>query len=342
MAAKEGDDGPVAPRRPDPAHGQRDAALPGVPDVSKDKPRNLAASVRHRLADLARKQGEDFQLVLTRYVIERFLYRLSHSPYRHEFILKGAMLFRVWTDQIHRPTRDLDLLSRGAPSLDALTHVFCDICMLAVEDDGLTFDPATVTAERIKEDQEYEGVRVGCRAQLGQARIDLQIDVGFGDAVVPRPASVTYPTMLEFEAPRVRAYPRETVVAEKFQAMVMLDIANSRMKDFFDLWTLANTFEFDGASLCRAIRATFNRRKTNLPTAPSLALTAEFGTDAAKVRQWEAFVRKAKLDTGGITLEQVCAYLHGFLVPPTEALVAKTAFEKTWPPAGPWRGTEPS
>ena len=308
--------------------------------MSKDKPRNLAASVRHRLTELARKQGEDFQLVLTRYVIERLLYRLSRSPYQDKFILKGAMLFRVWSDQIHRPTRDLDLLHRGEPSKEALTHIFREISTIVVEDDGLIFIPATVIAERIKEDQEYEGVRVGCRAQLGQARIDLQIDVGFGDVVVPRPTRVNFPAMLEFAAPVLRAYPRETVVAEKFQAMVMLGIANSRMKDFFDLWTLANAFEFDGAILCRAIRATFNRRKTTLPTAPPLALTPEFGADLDKVRQWEAFVRKSTLDAGGMTLKTVCAYLHDFLVPPAKALVAGTPFEKSWPPAGPWHRTE--
>jgi predicted nucleotidyltransferase component of viral defense system len=293
--------------------------------------------VRHRLTDLAHKQGEDFQLVLTRYVIERLLYRISRSPYRDEFTLKGAMLFRVWTDQIHRPTRDLDLLSRGEPSLEALTQIFRDICGIEVEDDGLTFDAATVTAERIKEDQEYEGVRVECKAQLGQARIALQIDVGFGDAVVPRATSITYPAMLEFASPVLRAYPRETVVAEKYQAMVMLGIANSRMKDFFDLWTLANAFAFDGANLCRAIRATFKRRKTALPTVPPLALTPEFGADAAKVKQWEAFIRKGKLDAAGVTLEQVCAFLSGFLMPPTLTLDAGDEFEKAWPPAGPWR-----
>jgi hypothetical protein len=298
--------------------------------------------VRNRLAELARKQNEDFQLVLTRYVIERLLSRLSLSPYRDEFVLKGAMLFRIWTAHTHRPTRDLDLLGRGGPSVEALTRVFQAICGLAVEEDGLTFDPATVTAERIKEDQEYEGVRVGCRVQLGRARIDLQIDVGFGDAVVPRPASVHYPAMLDFAPPVLRAYPRETVVAEKFQAMVMLGIANSRMKDFFDLWTLANAFEFDGAILCRAIRATFKRRKTALPGAPPLALTAEFGADAAKVRQWEAFIRKGKLDAAGVTLEQVCAFLNGFLMPPTLAPHAEGTFQGAWPPAGPWRDAESS
>jgi len=310
--------------------------------VSKDKPRNLTASVRHRLTDLARKQGEDFQLVLTRYVIERLLYRLSRSPYHDQFVLKGAMLFRVWTDQIHRPTRDLDLLSKGKPTLETLANIFREICGLAVEEDGLTFDPATVTAERIKEDQEYEGVRVGCRAQLGQARIDLQIDIGFGDAVVPRPANITYPAMLEFPAPVLRAYPRQTAVAEKFQAMVMFGIANSRMKDFYDLWLLAGNFEFDGPSLCKAIQATFHRRKTELPAKPPLALTPEFGTDAAKIRQWQAFVKKGKLDTAGVTLEQVCAFLSGFLMPPTVALVAGGNFEMAWPPAGPWRATDAS
>lgn len=307
--------------------------------MRKEKPRNLAASVRHRLFAMARKQGEDFQLVLTRYVIERLLYRLSTSEFRDEFVLKGAMLFRLWGEQIHRPTRDLDLLSRGKPTLETLVSVFRDICGLADEDDRLTFDPTTVTAERIKEDQEYEGVRVGCRAQLGQARIDLQIDVGFGDAVVPRPASVTYPTMLEFPAPVLRAYPRESVVAEKYQAMEMLGIANSRMKDFFDLWFLANRFEFDGTTLCQAVQATFQRRRTGLPNKPPLALTEEFGSDASKAKQWQAFVKKGNLDVGKVTLGQVCECLNGFLVPPRLALASKLRFKQTWPPAGPWRSS---
>jgi predicted nucleotidyltransferase component of viral defense system len=304
--------------------------------VSKDTPRNVAASVRRRLTDLARKQGEDFQLVLTRYVIERLLYRISRSPHQDEFVLKGAMLFRVWTDQVHRPTRDLDLLGKGKPTPTAMAATFRAICGLVVEDDGVTFDPATVTADRIKEDQDYEGVRVGCRAHIGQARIELQIDVGFGDAVVPRPSSVTYPVMLEFPAPELRAYSRETVVAEKFQAMVMLGIANSRMKDFFDLWHLAHTFEFAGPLLCKAIRATFDRRKTELPASPPLALTPEFGTDPTKVRQWQAFLKKGKLEAGGSTLDAVCSFLSGFLMPPTLSLRAGEDFQHSWAPGGPW------
>jgi predicted nucleotidyltransferase component of viral defense system len=306
--------------------------------VSKGKPRNVVASVRQRLTDLARKQGEDFQLVLTRYVIERLLFRLSCSEQRGEFVLKGAMLFRLWADQPHRPTRDLDLLGKGENSIERLVSVFQGVCRLTVEDDGLTFAPDTVRAERIKEDQEYEGVRVSCEVRLGQARINLQIDVGFGDAVTPRAVEVRYPTILGFPAPVLRAYPRETVVAEKFQAMATLGIANSRMKDFFDLWVLARDFPFDGAPLSRAIRATFRRRKTGLLAEAPLALTAEFGTDGAKVRQWQAFIKKSKLDVAGTTLEQVCAFLNGFLMPPTEALSAGEEFTRAWAPGGPWSG----
>jgi len=308
--------------------------------MSKDRPRNLAASVRHRLTELARKQREDFQQVLTRYAIERVLYRLGRSPYRDKFVLKGAMLFRLWTDQLRRPTRDLDLLGMGDHSALQLVKVFKDVCALAVEDDGLVFDAGSVRGERIKEDQEYEGVRVHCECRLGQARIDLQIDVGFGDAVTPRAVKAVFPAMLEFPAPEVQAYPQPTVIAEKFQAMVVLGIANSRMKDFYDVWILARDFEFDGPTLKRAIGATFDRRRTALPTEPPLALTAEFGEDAAKVRQWEAFIKKSKLDVGGIGLQQVCVFLRDFLMPPTQALTGERAFEQTWAPSGPWTEKE--
>jgi hypothetical protein len=304
--------------------------------VSKEKPRNLAASVRHRLTELARKQGEEFLLVLTRYVIERFLYRLSRSERRDDFILKGAMLFQLWVSHPHRPTRDLDLLGKGDHSIKGLVEAFRAVCGQAVEDDGLAFDPESVRGERIREDQEYEGVRIRCEARLGQAKVNLQIDVGFGDAVTPRAAEVEFPAMLGFPAPRLRAYPRQTVVAEKFQALVALGITNSRMKDFFDLWVLAHDFPFEGPTLCRAIRATFHRRKTPLPDEPPLALTAEFGADPSKVKQWQAFLKKGKIDLGGASLEDVCAFLNGFLLPPARALVRDEGFETAWPAGGPW------
>jgi hypothetical protein len=304
--------------------------------VSKDKPRNLAASVRQRLADLGRKLGEDFQLVLTRYALERLLFRLTSSPYREEFILKGAMLFRLWADQPHRPTRDLDLLGKGEPSVERLVEIFQAVCGQPVEEDGLTFAPQAVRGERIREGQEYQGVRIFCEARLGQPRIDLQIDVGFGDAVTPRAVEIEFPVLLPFPAPVLRSYPRPTVVAEKFQAMVALGMANSRLKDFFDLWILARDFPFDGPQLCRAIQATFRRRKTTLPNEPPLALTAAFGSDGAKVKQWEAFIRKGRLDAGGLTLEGVCSFLHSFLMPPCQAMAGDMPFASHWAPGGPW------
>lgn len=302
----------------------------------KGKPRNITASVRQRLMNLARKQGEDFQLVLTNFVIERFLYRLSLSEYRTDFILKGAALFRIWSAQSHRPTHDVDLLGKGEPSAERMTKVFRTVCAQIVEDDGLSFDQETVSAGLIKEDQEYEGIRVQCQVRLGQARIYLQIDIGFGDAVTPKPTAVQFPTMLDFPAPFLPAYPRETVVAEKFQAMVELGIANSRMKDFFDLWFLARTYAFDGVLLCQAIQTTFQRRKTTITVEPPLALTSDFGTDTAKVTQWKAFVRKGKLDVDSATLEQVCEFLNRFLMPPVRAIATESRFEQSWRPAGPW------
>ena len=292
----------------------------------------MAASVRQRLMDLSRKRGEDFQLVLARYGVERLLYRLTRSIYAGQFVLKGAALFQLWTGQPHRPTRDLDLLGQGDPSTDRLRHIFQDICGLAVDDDGLTYLVDSIQAEQIKEDDVYQGIRLHIDTRLGSARIPLQIDVGFGDAITPGPQSVTYPTLLDMPAPQLQAYPRETVVAEKFQAMVQLGMANSRMKDFYDIWTLANAFEFDGPPLCAAIRATFERRQTALPSASPLALTAEFGADRTKATQWIAFLRKGRLTDSPPRLEEVTALLESFLMPPTQSLALGEAWNRVWKP----------
>jgi predicted nucleotidyltransferase component of viral defense system len=324
--------------RPRLPHDERDAAVFGVANVTKDGPRNLPASVRERLRKLAAARKEDFQLVLTRYGLERLLYRLSRSPHAELFILKGAMLFQLWTDQPHRPTRDLDLLGRGGNSIAEVVAAFRDVCNQAVEEDGLEFAAESVHGERIREDQEYEGIRVHCQARLENARIPLQVDVGFGDAVTPAATGVRYPTLLDFPAPTLRAYRRETVIAEKFQAMIFLGIANSRMKDFYDLWVLARDFAFDGSPLSRAIQATFRRRQTALPAAAPLALTAEFAADAVKRKQWQAFLSKSKLDEGA-GLAEVVVVLHDFLMPPVQALAAREPFERKWPAGGPWSAT---
>ena len=305
--------------------------------MTKEKPRNLAASVRQRLMNLARAQKEDFQLVLTRYALERLLYRLSLSEYRDVFVLKGAMLFRLWGDHPHRPTRDLDLLARGENSIPRFERIFQEVCGLAVHEDGLVFNAASVRGDRIKEDQEYEGLRLNLACRLENARIPIQIDIGFGDVVTPAAAEVTYPVLLDFPPPVLRAYSRESVVAEKFQAMVMLGIANNRMKDFYDLWVLSEQFDFQGSLLCRAIRATFERRRTAVPTEAPVALSPEFAQDRAKQTQWRAFVGKSGLDTRGMGLEAIVGALRGFLMPVAEAIVANTLLETVWRATGPWQ-----
>ena len=304
-----------------------------------NQPFKVAASVRQRLKNLAAQQGEEFQAILTRYAWERFLYRLSCSSYRDTFILKGALLFSIWSDEPHRATRDLDLLGRGDKSLSHLEQVFREICQLPVDWDGLEFNSDTVKSQRIKQDQEYEGVRLNLRASLTgtRTRASLQIDIGFGDAVTPEPLDLEFPTLLDFPSPHLRTYPRETVVAEKFQAMVMLGMANSRLKDFYDLWFLSQNFAFSGESLCQAIKATFKRRRTSLPTETPLALTREFSAEAAKVGQWNAFLRKGKLKTEKKTLSEVVVILEDFLMPPCLAAAQEETFELIWLPARTWQ-----
>ena len=300
-------------------------------------PRDVAASVRQRLLNLARESGEDFGLVLTRYALERMMYRLSVSTHREQFVLKGAMLFALWGNDPHRPTRDLDLLGRGTIDIPRLESVFREVIGVEVEDDGLEFLAETVRGERIREDEEYEGVRVYLEARLAAARIKVQIDVGFGDVVTPAPRETEYPVLLDFPAPRLRAYTRETVVAEKFEAMVKLGVANTRMKDFYDLWVMARDFEFDGDLLSRAIKATFERRVTTLPTGVPLALSDEFSEDPGKAAQWSAFLRRIGRTAGDLSLAEVTKSLKEFLLPPAAAAASGGAFDRSWPPAGPWR-----
>ena len=286
--------------------------------------------------NLARAQNEDFQLVLTRYALERLLYRLSQSEHRDVFVLKGAMLFRLWSNQPHRPTRDLDLLGHGENAIPRFERIFREVCNLAVEDDGLVFSAKSVRGDTIKEDQEYAGIRLNLDCRLESARIPIQTDIGFGDVVTPAATDVTYPVLLDFPPPVLPAYPRESVVAEKFQAMVMLGIANSRMKDFYDLWVLSRQFDFQGPLLCEAIRATFERRRTPVPAEAPVALSSEFAEDRKKQTQWRAFISKSKLDTGGAGLHVVVAALRGFLMPAAQAIVAGESLRAVWPAPGPW------
>lgn len=297
--------------------------------TSKHK-RNLPASIRQRLLNLSKERGEDFNLVLTWYAVERLLYRLSQSEYADQFILKGAMLFTVWTRYSYRPTKDLDLLGFGDSSPEQLTHLFRQVCSMDVVPDGLTFDAESIQIAEIREDQEYQGKRIQVMARMENARIDMQIDVGFGDVVTPSPKKIEYPTLLELPAPRIRAYPQETFIAEKLQALVALGMANSRMKDFYDLWQMASQFAFDGPNLAQAIGATFERRKTRIPTEMPAALCDEFASDPDKAKQWKAFLHKSKLEGTNISLGQVVTDLRKFLIPPMSALIGDGKFVQSW------------
>ncbi len=297
---------------------------------------NMAQSVRDRLLRRARERGEDFNFLLNRFAVERFLYRLSVSPHRDRFVLKGASLFAIWAAQPYRATRDIDLAGFGPNDPDAVGAIMREVCAVAVDDDGLTLLSDAATAATIRDEEQYGGVRIRIPARLGNAHTDVQIDVGFGDAITPPAAEVDYPTLLPFPAPRLRAYPRETVVAEKWEAMVSLGIGNSRMKDFFDAWILARDFAFDGITLAAAIGATFARRSTTLPADPPTALTAAFVENPAKQRQWQAFLRRGGAADAPATLAEIVAALEPFLMPPTHALNAGLPFTQQWSPGGPW------
>jgi len=298
--------------------------------------RNVAASVRARLTDRARANKENVQLILTRYAIERLLYRLSRSPHRDRFVLKGAMLFSLWAPVPYRATGDLDLLGFGRNDAVDLTDTFRDICAIDVAEDGVQFLAETVKAEPVREDEEYQGIRVTVVALIAGARISVQIDIGFGDAVTPAPQEIEYPTLLDFPAPRLRAYPPETVVAEKFQAVVELGMLNSRMKDFYDLWAISTTFGFDGAVLAAAIQATFARRATALPEGTPVALTSAFATTPAKQSQWQGFIRRTAIAMEPDSFAAVLDKVEAFVMPPTRAVRAGTPFLLRWLPGGPW------
>jgi predicted nucleotidyltransferase component of viral defense system len=298
---------------------------------------NVAASARQRLLNIANSTGEDFGLVLTRYALERLLYRLSQSKHRDQFILKGALLFHAWTQAPHRPTRDLDLLGRGDPSLEHCRAVFCELCRIPVEDDGLMFSAETVKTERIKEEQDYEGVRVRFHAHLEKARIPIQVDVGFGDAVTP--GLLDYPTLLPMPTPRIHAYPMDAVVAEKLEAIISLGMLNSRMKDFYDIWFLARTFPFEAKSLGGVLRATFERRKTALDPDALKLLLSELSGDGAKRTQWRAFLRRSSL-TAPDDFALVNDAIREFILFPADPTDAESQTPVSWPPGGPWHRRE--
>jgi hypothetical protein len=302
--------------------------------------RNLAASVSQRLLEHSRRQGEDHQYLLMRYGLERWMYRLGQSAYADIFVVKGAMMFLVWSGSPYRPTKDLDLLAVESCSIERLADIFREVCRVKVVDDALDFLPATVTAQAIRENAAYQGVRVTLEARLGKIEIPLQVDIGFGDAITPKPQVGDFPVLLDFPPPRLALYARETAIAEKFEAMVHLDMANSRMKDFYDIWVLSQMFEFKAATLEAAIRATFKRRRTELPLTAPVALTEAFAGESAKIRQWQAFVKRGRFKLLAPEWAVVIRAARNFLVPLIETAPAGQKRPDHWPKGGPWRAAK--
>ena len=276
---------------------------------------NIGVSVRARLLNLAKQRNQPFELLLIRYTLERFLYRLSTSKHRERFALKGAMLMRHWLDDPHRPTRDLDLLGFGDSDPELTLKIFREICAVKA-DDAVVFDVDGLVVDRVRDESGYSGLRLKTYATVDGARVRVVIDIGYGDATEPGLNDIELPVLLDQPAPNLRAYPYETVIAEKFQAMVALGLANSRLKDFYDIWILAQTCDFKDGRLAQAIAATFARRKTEIPTERPDGLTLAFASDPTKQQQWNGFVEEVAVNPG--PLVDVVEALVAFLLPHAE------------------------
>lgn len=296
----------------------------------------LTRSVQVRLARHAKAIGVDPNHVLTRFAVERFLYRLSKSPHADRFVLKGALLLLAWLGETLRPTRDADVLGFGDLSDEALARILAEVCAVPVEPDGMIYDPGTIRIVEIRPEDAYGGRRATLRGQLGPARLRVQVDVEIGDVVDPAPEWMDYPCVLDLPSPRLRAYPPEVVVAEKVHAMVVLGSRNSRMRDFFDIHALASARTFEGPRLARALRSTFARRRTPIPVELPVALTPRFASDEGKRLQWEAFLAKNRIAAPAAGLDSIVNVLASFLGPPLEAAREGGAFDATWPAGGPW------
>ncbi|MHB1515789.1 MAG: nucleotidyl transferase AbiEii/AbiGii toxin family protein [Acidiferrobacteraceae bacterium] len=294
-------------------------------------------SIRQRLLNLSVHRGEDPNLTLTRYALERLLYRLACSEYEGGSSSSRAPCCSPcgWSPRTGRRA-DLDLLGFGEASSERLHTVFQRLCAQHVEPGGLVFDARTIHVTPIREGQAYPGQRVKLAALLGTARIPVQIDVGFGDAVTPQAMEIDYPTLLDLPAPRLRAYPPETVVAEKLEALVTLGMQNSRLRDFYDLWIIARQFSFEGPTLVAAVGATFKRRRTDIPNTVPTRLSEEFATDEHKRTQWKAFLTCSQLAQAKIELSSVIDALRIFLMPVLDAAANDRSFDHSWVNGGPW------
>lgn len=296
---------------------------------------DVGASVRQRLLNQSRAQGRPFQELLQYFAMERFLYRLSRSPFSDRFVLKGALLLTAWRAPLSRPTMDIDLAGRTSNELDHIAGLVSAVCEVVAEPDGVEFNRRSIEVGRIKEGGDDEGVRVRFLATLAKARIPMQVDIGFGDIIVPEPTEVVYPTLLDFPAPILQAYPRETVIAEKLEALTALGVLNSRMKDYYDLALLSRMYSFGSESLMESVAATFRHRGRRIEADP-VGLREAFYADPARAVQWRAFVRRSRFTEAPGNLEQLVAEVRRFALPVLVAAASGQPFNACWQPGGPW------
>ena len=298
-------------------------------------PKNIAASIRQRLLNRARNDNRPFNELLQYYGMERFLYRLSLSPYAQQFILKGALMLRIWNAPESRPTMDIDMLGRTSNEEERIIAQINTILSTKVIEDGLIFNADSIKAERITEDADYQGIRIRFTGTLETAKVHIQLDIGFGDIIYPQPEESILPTLLDLPAPKLLAYSRESAIAEKFEAMVKLGAINSRMKDFYDIWMLSRQFSFNGAQLAKAIRLTFNQRGTQLPIEVE-AFSNPF-IDAKQI-QWTAFIKRLQQDHVPSKFSEIVSSVSKFLIPILHALSNNESAPKTWLINGQWSG----
>lgn len=293
-------------------------------------------SIHQRLLNKARETGRLFNELLQYYAMEKFLLRMSKLPNAKEFVLKGALLLRATGISDTRPTRDIDVLKYGDSTIPKLEKNIAECCKISIDGDGLEFDPDSVKGKEIREQEAYDGVRIKVRENLGNARLNIQIDIGFGDVITPGPLWVEYPTILDNDQPKIQAYTLESAIAEKYQAMVDLDLANSRMKDLYDIYFLSENHSFEGEKLQKAIEETFERRETEIPTEVPIALTEAFFEDKTKVSQWDAFLGKISDDQVPKNSLKVVKRLEAFLWPATEASNQNKLFDSNWSQGKRW------
>ena len=300
---------------------------------------NVADAIKARLLNEARGGLTEFELVLVRYACERFLFRLGESEVRDRCILKGATLLALWMKEPHRATRDIDLLAIGDNDEETVRTIIMTVCAVPCEEDGITFDLETLRISQIREHQKYQGQRARFRARLGKARSTVQVDFGFGNAVTSTVDEERLPILIgDVPAPLLRTYPRVATIAEKFETMVQLGTRNSRMKDFYDVWALSETFAFDGAELREAVAGCFKRRDTEWTQAVPAALTSAFYSNADLQGRWQSYGQDGQLLTSPPSaFEDIGSRVQSFLGPVRESILAGQSFEMHWPPGGTWK-----